>query len=371
MIASHRVRRAGVLTRQKPRVAFGAPAFNRAEYLEEAIESLLAQSYRNFALVFVDDCSTDATPDIIKRYAAQDQRVSYQRNNERVGMVENWRRAYRAAAELVPGLEYFAFASDHDVWHPLWLETMVRELDADPAAVVAFPLWIPIGEDGKRIHFKPRQRWDTAGIVDPRRRVDLVAPGRRTPNVIYGLFRAGALERCDVYSSVLAPDRLLMAQLAVLGTFKQVDRELWMRRLWRDQWQRPHQRTRLFAGRAPVHTYLPTGLVHAAMLSSWLALKGRGRPEVDRIEGLRIAGFYAGRACMYPTLRRNTQVRRWARHRRKAVRPYGQPLRTARRWARAKRKDLRRIRRRSVRGARSAAKSLAAPVLGASNRRQS
>jgi glycosyltransferase involved in cell wall biosynthesis len=360
-----------VSTRATTRVAFGAPVFNRAEYLEEALESLLAQSYRDFVLVVVDDCSTDATPDIVRRYAIADSRVHYERNPTRVGMVENWRRAYRAAVELVPGLEYFAFASDHDVWHPLWLESMIRELDADPAVVVAFPLWIPIGEDGRRLHFKPRQRWETATVVDARQRMDSVAPGRRTPNVVYGLFRAAALERCDVFSFVLAPDRLLMTQLAVLGTFKQVDRELWMRRLWRDQWQRAHQRTRLFPGRAPLHTYLPTGLVHAAMLFDWLALKGRGRPEVDRIEGLRIAGLYARRACMYPTLRRNTQVRRWARRRRKTIRPYGRPLRTARKWAKTKRKDLRRLRRRSVRGARSAAKALAAPVLGASNRRRS
>jgi glycosyltransferase involved in cell wall biosynthesis len=367
------------LTSREPRVAFGAPVYNRAEYLVEAIESLLAQSYPDFALVLVDDCSTDATPDIIERYAARDPRVSYQRNDERVGMVENWRRAYRAAAERVPGLEYFAFASDHDVWHPLWLESMVRELDADPAVVVAFPLWIPIGEDSRRLDFKSRQRWEKATVADPRQRVDSVAPGRGAPNVIYGLFRAAALERCDVFSFVLAPDRLLMSKLAVLGTFKQVDRELWMRRLWRDQRQRSHQRTRLFPGRAPLHTYLPRGLVHTAALFSWLVLKGRGRPEVDRIDGLAIAGLYAGRECMYPTLRRYTQFRRWARplrkwahRRRKAVRRrHGRPLRTARRWARTKRKDLRRLRRRGVRGARSAAKSLAASVLGASNRRES
>jgi hypothetical protein len=105
------------------------------------------------------------------------------------------------------------------------------------------------------------------------------------------------------------------------------------------------------------------------MLFSWLALKGHGRPEVERIEGLRIAGLYAARACMYPTLRRNTRVRRWGRRRRKVVRRYGQPLRIARKCARTTRKDLRRLRRRSVRGARSAAKSLAAPVLGGSNRK--
>jgi glycosyltransferase involved in cell wall biosynthesis len=358
-------------TSGNPRVAFGAPVFNRAEYLEEAIESLLAQSFRDFALIVIDDCSTDSTPEIVARYAASDPRVSYERNPRRLGMVENWRRAYHAAAEKVPGLEYFGWASDHDVWHPLWLESMVRELDADPAVVVAFPLWVPIAEDGTRIHYKPRQRWDTAGLIDLRQRLDRVAPGRQTPNVVYGLFRARALERCDVYSFVLAPDRLLMTQLAVLGTFKQVEGELWKRRLWRNQWHRPHQRTRLFTGRAPFHTYLPTGLVHEAMLFRWLVLQGRGRPEVDRAEGLRLVGLYLRRAAVYPTLRRNSQVRRWAHRRRKSVKRHSEPLRRARRWARAQRKSLRRRRRRGLAAGKSAARFIAAAVVRVPGRRTS
>jgi glycosyltransferase involved in cell wall biosynthesis len=201
------------------RIAFGMPAFNRAEYLEEAIESLLLQSYSDFALVVVDDCSTDATPEIVTRYAALDPRVHYERNAEQVGMVENWRRAFRAAAEKVPGLEYFAFAGDHDVWHPHWLEAMVSALDADPGAVLAYPVTVPMTSDGTRK--KPamtRRRWETAGVADPAARVRLVAEGIpvRAGNIVYGLFRAQALERCDVFPSVVGPDRLLLTQLAVL-----------------------------------------------------------------------------------------------------------------------------------------------------------
>jgi glycosyltransferase involved in cell wall biosynthesis len=308
------------MTTGAPRVAFGAPVYNRAEYLVPALESLLAQTYPDFALVVVDDCSTDATPEIVQRYAAEDARVRFVRNPERVGMVENWRRAYALAAETVPRLEYFAFASDHDVWHPRWLEAMLAELDADPDAVVAFPLWAPIDERGARTDLRARRRWSTAGIRDPARRLDRVAPGRKAPNVVYGLFRASALERCGVYSSVLFPDRLLMAQLAVLGTFRQVEEELWLRRLWPDQRRRPHQRTRLFTDRAPLHTYVPAGIVHAVALLRWLVLQGAARPEIGRLRGFRLFGRYLRRACLYPTLRRETPARKWARRQGKRLR---------------------------------------------------
>jgi glycosyltransferase involved in cell wall biosynthesis len=332
--------RRGIVTTRRPRIAIGAPVFNRADYLEEAIHSLLAQSYSDFALVVVDDCSTDATAKIVQRYAARDSRVHYERNSERVGLVENWRRAYWVAAEKFPGLEYFAFASDHDVWHPRWLESLVHELDTDPAAVVAFPLWVPIREDGSRVeNWKPRRLWDTAGLIDPFERVRRVAPGKRVVNVIYGLFRADALERCGVYSLVLAPDRLLMTQLAVLGTFKQVPRELWMRRLWTVP--RPPQRARLFSGRPPLYAYLPTGLVHAAALFRWAVLEGRARPEVGRARGLFIAGAYVTYAGLVPIrhgIKALRKVGKAFRRRRSALRGW---LRRRRTWRRISRKWLR------------------------------
>ena len=354
------------MTERQTRIAIGAPVFNRAEYLEEAIESLLLQSYTDFALVVVDDCSTDATPEIVGRYAAIDPRVHYERNPERVGMVENWRRAFQVAVEKVPGFEYFAFASDHDVWHPLWLESMARELDADPAVVVAFPLWVPIREDGSRIHPRRSQRWETAGLDDPVERVRRIAPGKRVPNVIYGLFRATALERCGVYSFVLAPDRLLMTRLALLGTFKQVPRELWLRRMWSTP--RSHQRSRLFRSRTPLHTYLPTGLVHAAMLFRWAVLEGRARPDVSRSTGLRISSLYLRRACLYPSLSRKTRIHRWAKLRRRWMKSHRSELKAAKTWTKSKRKAVRRVRRRSIGLARSAGRSLVPSASGRSRR---
>ena len=59
-----------------------------------------------------------------------------------------------------------------------------------------------------------------------------------------------------------------------------------------------------------------TGLVHAAMLFRWVVLEGRARPEVGRARGMRIFGVYAGRVFLYPTLRKKTRTREWARRER-------------------------------------------------------
>ena len=78
-----------------PRVIIGSPLFNHAKDFREAIESILGQTFTDFALVLVDDCSNDETPHIAKEYVALDSRVSYQVNAQRLGLV---------APALAPGI---------------------------------------------------------------------------------------------------------------------------------------------------------------------------------------------------------------------------------------------------------------------------
>ena len=77
----------------------------------------------------VDDCSSDETAEIVARYAGDDERIHFSRNDRRLGLVGNWRRAFELANELHPDLDYFAWGSDHDAWHPRWLESLVPELE--------------------------------------------------------------------------------------------------------------------------------------------------------------------------------------------------------------------------------------------------
>ena len=59
-----------------PRVIIGSPLFNHADHFPEAIESILGQTFTDFALVLVDDVSSDTTPEIAREYVERDARVS-------------------------------------------------------------------------------------------------------------------------------------------------------------------------------------------------------------------------------------------------------------------------------------------------------
>ena len=58
-----------------PRVSIAVPVYNGERYVAQALDSLLAQTYTDFELVIVDNCSTDGTEDICRSFASRDQRV--------------------------------------------------------------------------------------------------------------------------------------------------------------------------------------------------------------------------------------------------------------------------------------------------------
>ena len=122
-----------------PRVVFGGILFNHAAEFREALESVLGQTYQDFAVILVDDRSTDETPAIAAEYAALDARVTYVANPERLGMIGNSVRAFELARQQYPHAEYFAWISDHDLWHPRWLQQMVDTLDRHRDVVLAYP----------------------------------------------------------------------------------------------------------------------------------------------------------------------------------------------------------------------------------------
>lgn len=80
-----------------PPVAVIMSVFNDADVVGAAIQSILQQSFRDFELVVVDDGSTDATPDVIQRFASADNRVRALRNETNRGLAASLNRAWRAS----------------------------------------------------------------------------------------------------------------------------------------------------------------------------------------------------------------------------------------------------------------------------------
>ena len=78
---------------KQPLVSVQMPSYNCEEYLQEAIESILGQTYANFEFIIIDDCSTDGSWEIISRYASKDKRIRAYQNEENLKIVKTRNRA--------------------------------------------------------------------------------------------------------------------------------------------------------------------------------------------------------------------------------------------------------------------------------------
>ena len=276
-----------------PRVILGSPLFNHAAHFGEAIESILNQTFTDFALVLVDDRSTDETPQIAREYEALDPRVWFCQNEVRLGLIDNSRKALALARDRHPDAEYFAWVSDHDLWHPRWLQELVDALDANPDVALAYPLNRRIGCSGEVLKRLP-WRFDTFGLTNRWARLRLGIRHMRAGNMVYGLYRIGVLQRAGVYRKVVIPDRLLFAELSLYGQFKQVPQVLWFRRWYGRVFSLERQRASFFPSGRPLYAYVPWWLSHTACLFWTFSVRGDGVPEVSRAAGIGVALLYFG-----------------------------------------------------------------------------
>ena len=121
------------------------PNYCPAPYLRQRIDSVLAQSYPDFEVVLLDDCSTDGSREVIERYRNHP-RIKQIVYNDRNGgsAFAQWRKGFA----LTQG-EYIWIAESDDYADPAFLERCVAELDADPACVLAHTLSRTVDSEGR------------------------------------------------------------------------------------------------------------------------------------------------------------------------------------------------------------------------------
>lgn len=96
------------------------PSYNTAPYIEESIKSVLNQTYKNWELIIVDDCSTDNTDTVVGPYL-KDNRINYLKNEKNSGAAVSRNRALREAKG-----RWIAFLDSDDLWYPEKLEKQIK-----------------------------------------------------------------------------------------------------------------------------------------------------------------------------------------------------------------------------------------------------
>ena len=207
-----------------PRVSIALPVYNGEKYLEKALDSILSQTFSDFELIISDNASTDRTQEICQTYVAKDQRIRYSRNQENLGAAKNYNRV----VEVCSG-KYFKWIAHDDVYAPEYLERCVEILDHKPDIILCYPRTVFIDEDDQVIDYyidgfdlrspKPHKRFRDA----------LNASSWCNP--VLGLIRIDYLRRTVLIGNYPSSDKVLLAELALLGQYYEIPEHLFFRRL--------------------------------------------------------------------------------------------------------------------------------------------
>lgn len=207
-----------------PEVTIGLPVHNGARFLEAAIGSILAQTFTEFELIISDNASDDATPTICRRFAAGDARVRYVRNPANLGASANFNRVFRLASG-----RYFKWAAHDDVIAPGFLERCVEVLRRDVEVVLCYPRARFIDETGHVINEYELPPGHATSPQPEDRLGDVILTDHWCFQV-FGLIQAEGLARTRLFGTETMADKILLAELALLGRFREVPEPLFFSR---------------------------------------------------------------------------------------------------------------------------------------------
>jgi glycosyltransferase involved in cell wall biosynthesis len=142
-----------------PRVSFLVPCFRLAHFLRECVQSILDQTYTDFEIIILDDCSPDDTPAVARTIT--DPRVRYVRHEKNLGHLGNYNRGL----ELARGEYVWLISADDAIHDPTVLAGHVAALDATRDATFVFGPAVKV-RDGEVVGtFGPRT-WTADRVFD-------------------------------------------------------------------------------------------------------------------------------------------------------------------------------------------------------------
>jgi glycosyltransferase involved in cell wall biosynthesis len=211
-----------------PCVSIGLPVYNRERYVAETLDSLLAQTFKDFELIISDNASTDKTGDICREYASKDGRIRYYRNDKNMGLSWNFNRVFALSVG-----KYFKWAASDDICAPDYLLRCVEILDRNPACVLCFPQTVIIDGFGNEIRRNITCLNLTSPYANERYKQFLETLSywvRCVVPVAFALTRSCVLKETPLVGNYVGSDVPLAAELALRGGFREIPEVLFFER---------------------------------------------------------------------------------------------------------------------------------------------
>lgn len=172
-----------------PLISFVVPCYKLAHLLPECVASILAQSYSNFEILIMDDCSPDETPQVSKSF--RDARVKYERNESNLGHLRN----YNKGIQLSKGKYVWLISADDYLRRPYILERYVRLMELHPNVGYSFCPGVGVknGQETEVLDYSVCKEHDC--IIDGREFLEVLV----NQNIVIA---ASALARRECYENI-------------------------------------------------------------------------------------------------------------------------------------------------------------------------
>ena len=216
---------------EQPLVSIGLPVFNGEDFLENALDSILNQTYKNIEVIVCDNASTDRTSSIISAYLKNDDRIKYHRQEINIGAAGNYNRTF----ELSKG-KYFKWAAHDDVMHENYIEQCVQTLESDPSTSLVQSLVGQIDENGivtTHVYTGIDDIFSDDTSICAQYRILMQKRGAWVR--IFGVIRSDILKNTPLIDKYVGSDLTLLGELGLNGKVKDLDTVLF--------WRREHSRT--------------------------------------------------------------------------------------------------------------------------------
>lgn len=212
----------------KTLLTMGMVVYNEEKHISEAIEGLLAQTYKDFILIISDNASTDRTQKICKYYAKRNKQIVYYKHEENMGASFSLR--YILERTNTP---FFMCCSGHDKWDPFFVEKLLPAFK-EKDVVISYSKSRNIKMDGTMgVIYK--DDYTTTHIDSPVDRYLFVLKRINVTNIIYGIWLTKVLKKCDLNTRAAFSDHIVLMHAALEGKFKQHDEVLFFGRTNREE----------------------------------------------------------------------------------------------------------------------------------------
>ncbi len=210
-----------------PRVTIGIPVFNGERYLARTLASVLGQTYEDLEVVISDNASTDRTAEICRDAGTGDRRIRYRHNESNLGAAANYNLLVREARG-----EYFKWSPHDDLLDHACIERTTAGLDAHPDAVLCYSGTLRIDDVDRPLGPEILDRLAVTAARPHERLQQLLSSLWTFPrcNAVVGLIRTAQLRRTRMIGPYASSDKVLLAELSLLGTFVRVEELLMLRR---------------------------------------------------------------------------------------------------------------------------------------------